>query len=101
MNPNDEINQLGYVSSAPDLDFAPKVEVKAQDEADLPALERVSQLLKLRKAYYKSTDNFTLGDLSLDNQFIINKQMQLHIQELESLVDTVIAKVKEKLNERQ
>jgi hypothetical protein len=101
MNPNDELNQLGYASSAPDFDLAPKAEVKAQDEADLPTLEKLFKVLQARKQYYKSTDSLTLGDLSLDNQLIVNKRIQFHIEELEVLLTSTINKVKEKMNDRQ
>lgn len=98
---NDELNSLGYASSAPDFaGLTPATQTKPQDEADLPALLIVSRILEQRLAHYKSTDSFTIGDLTLENQLIINKQMQFHIQELQNLVDTTVKRVKEKLNER-
>lgn len=101
MTSNDDLNRLGYVSSAPDFSSSDIDEPKAQDQVDLPALEAVLKVLKARKAHYKTTDSLQLGDLSLDNQLIINKQMQFHIQELESLLTSTITKVKEKLNVQQ
>lgn len=100
MNPNDDLNQLGYTSSQPDFDLAPKDVVKPQDEADAPTLERIFKILEARKAQYRSTDWFTLGDITLENQFIIGRQMQAHIQELESLISSTITKVREHQNER-
>jgi len=98
-NSNDELNSLGYVSSAPDFDFAPKVEVKAQDEADLPTMEKCMKTLENRKAHYNSRDALVYGvDLTIENQLIINTRMVSHIQELESMLTSTINQVKEKIN---
>lgn len=97
---NDELNSMGYASSAPDfVKLAPATNTKPQDEVDLPALLMVSRLLAARKAKYESIKSFTLGDISLDNQLIINNQMVFHIEELQNLVDTTIQRVKEKLSQ--
>lgn len=94
----DQINQLGsYISSSPDFGV-PVDATKPQDEADLSALEAVLRILAARKEHYKSTDALTLGELTLDNQLIINKQMQMHIQELESLISSTVLRVKETIN---
>ena len=98
---NDELNSLGYASSAPDFTgLGPVNETKPQDEADLPALIMVSRILAARRASYSSIESLTLGDITLENQLIINKRMELLIHELESLVNGTVKKVKEKLNER-
>lgn len=99
---NDELSNLGYNSSQPDFDFAPRVEVKAQDQADLPALERAFKVLAARKSYYNSTAAVDFGvDLTVENQMIINRKMLSHIQELETLLSSTIVSVREKMNERQ
>lgn len=101
-NPNDEINQLGYASSAPDLNLAPEVEQNYQDQADLPALEKAFKMLQARKAYYNSREALTYGvDITVENQLIINTQIVLHIQELESLLTSTITKVREHMNEQR
>lgn len=98
---NDELNNLGYASSAPDFSgLAPATNTKPQDEADLPALLMVSRLLANRRAYYTSVESLSIGDLTVENQLIINKKVLFHIQELENLVNTTVQRVKERLNER-
>ena len=96
---NDDLNQLGYVSSAPDFSMAPEVDVKPEDINDLTTLQNVLRLLKDRKKYYESIDSLSLANgLTVENQLLVNKKMVFHIQELESLIDTTIIKIKEKLN---
>lgn len=98
-NSNDDLNQLGYVSSAPDFSIAPEVDVKPEDINDLTTLQNVLRLLKDRKKYYGSIESLSLGNgLTVENQLLVNKKMTFHIQELESLIDTTIIKIKEKLN---
>lgn len=98
-NSNDDLNQLGYVSSAPDFSMAPEVDVKPEDINDLTTLQNVLRLLKDRKKYYESIDSLSLANgLTVENQLLVNKKMVFHIQELESLIDTTIIKIKEKLN---
>jgi hypothetical protein len=106
MNPqsgNDELNSLGYASSAPDFSgLAPATSTKPQDEADLPALLLLSRLLANRRAYYSSVDSLSYGeDLTVENQLIINKKVVFHIQELENIVTSTVQKVKEKLNDER
>lgn len=99
---NDELNALGYTSSAPDFaGLAGATDVRPQDEADLSALIQVSRLLKSRKEYYQRIDSIKFGvDLTVENQSIINTRMTLLIQELEGLVNSTVQQVKETLNER-
>lgn len=107
MNPqsgsdNDELNTLGYASSAPDFSgLTPATDTKPQDEADYPALVMVSRVIASKKALYGSTQSLTLGELTLENQLIINKQMEFHIQELEDIINTTVKRVKEKLHGQQ
>lgn len=77
-------------------------DVLPQDEVDLPALEQIKQLLNIRRAYYQSVDSLSLADatLSVEEQLSVNKKVLFHIQELETLIDSVITKVKEKQNGR-
>ncbi len=96
---NDELNLLGYTSSAPDFNLAPEVEVNYQDQADLPALEKSFKMLANLKNHYNSREALTYGvDLTVENQLIINTRMVVHIQELESLLQSTINQVKEKIN---
>lgn len=96
---HDELGLLGYVSSAPDFNLAPAVEVKPQDELDLPALERVIKVLKIRKAQYQSIETLTYGiDLTVENQLIINTRMVAHLNELEAMITSTILMVKEHIN---
>lgn len=99
---NDELNALGYASSAPDFaNLAPASQTKPQDEADLPALQVLSRVLANRRAKYESVHALEFGDITVENQMIINKKLVFHIQELENLVNTTIQRVKERLNEQQ
>lgn len=94
----EELNNLGYASSAPDFaGLMPATQTKAQDEADLPALLHVQRLLANRLDYYRSTDSIAIGEITVENQLIINKKMVFHIQELQNLVDMTVTRVKEKL----
>lgn len=97
--PNGE--QLPYISSQPDFDFAPKDIAKPQDEVDAPTLVKIFQVLEARKAYYNSTEAVNFGvDLTVENQMIINKKMLGHIQELENMITSTLTKVKETQDER-
>lgn len=99
---NDELTSLGYNSSQPDLDLAPKAEVKPEDQADLPALERVLKVIQQRKAFYDSRAALTYGiDITVENQLIVNTQLVLRLQELESLIMSTITNVREKMNEQR
>lgn len=91
---------LQYVSSSPLLIDAS--DVLPQDEVDLPALEQVKELLNNRRTYYQSVDSLSLEDktLSIEQQLSVHKKVLFHIQELETLIDSVITKVKEKQNGR-
>lgn len=98
MNPNDDLNSLGYTSSAPDFDFAPKDTVKPQDEEDAPTLRRIIKLLDSRKAYYASKASLALGrrNLTIEHQLILDNEHLLLIQELESMIRGTLTKVQEK-----
>lgn len=97
---SDELNLLGYNSSAPDLveDDSPT----PQDEVDVPAMTQVLRLLKKRRAFYNSNAALTVNtkDFSIKQQLALTQQMVIHIDELTSLITTTIGKVKEKQNER-
>ena len=99
MNPNEELGTLQYVSSAPDFDLAPSVEVKPEDVADLTTLERVKKLIRDRQAYYSSIQSLAIADesFSVEQQLAINKKVSFHLQELEMLIDRTIKEVREKL----
>lgn len=97
---NDELNTLGYVSSAPDFGIRVEDAQNTQDEADLPTLTLVLQLLTNRKQYYLSTDSLSIGEMTIENQLIVNKKVLFHIQELEGLVEGAIKRAKEHINER-
>lgn len=99
MNPNDELNSLGYASSAPDFAFNEEIDVKPEDLADLTILEQVNRLLVDRKKYFQSIESLNLEDanFSIDQQLAINKQVLFHIQELHGLVGGTVKKAKEKL----
>lgn len=95
---NDELNALGYTSSAPELAdaIAPKVAVNQKDVANLSTLEQVALLLRNRKEYYDSNQALAFGqELTIENQLLVNKKVVWHIQEIESLIITAIKNVKE------
>lgn len=98
----DELNDLGYVSSAPDFsDIAPIDKAKSADINDLTTMEAVMQLLADRKAYYRSIDAVSLdekNDGKLREQIKDNKRMLFHIQELEGMLTTAINKVRSTFN---
>lgn len=98
MNPNDQLNELGYASSAPDLiNFDPPVTVKPEDENDITTIERMFNLLEVRDKFYDSHSAIVYGEtITVENQLIINHQHRLLIQELRSLLQATIIKVKEK-----
>lgn len=100
MNPNDELNQLGYASSAPDL--LQIDEPHPKDEAEISTLEEVFKLIALRKRSYELISTLTLDDkvFTVEQQLAINQQVLFHIQELESKIISVIRKVREKQNGR-
>lgn len=103
MNPTDELNLLGYTSSAADFDLTVELDMPTpQDEADLPALVLAQKLIRNRQEYYESVASLDLADevFSVEQQLAINKKMVFHLQELDSQLDRAITKVKEKLNGR-
>lgn len=100
---NDELNALGYESSAPDFVNAPAAEVSQEDVAEVTTIVSVKRLLQNRQAYYQSINSIdlkpeTLKVFSAEQQIAINKKVNFHLQELQSLVDSTITKVKESLN---
>lgn len=100
MNPNDELNDLGYASSAPDLIQIDEPHPK--DEADISTLEEVLKLIQNRKAYFRSVDSLALEDknFNVDQQLAINKRVLFHLQEIEGMVVSTIRKVRDKNNGR-
>jgi hypothetical protein len=100
MNQYDEINDLGYASSAPDL--IPIDEPHPKDEAEISTLEEVLALIYNRKQYFQSVDSLSLENknFNVDQQLAINKQVLFHIQELESKITSVIRKVRAKQSGR-
>jgi len=99
--PTDELNSLGYNSSQPDIDFAPKPPVNSQDEIDLPTIKRMFALIKQRRAYYDSNAALSIGiDLTIENQVIVNRKVIQHIDELEALLRSTMSKIEEVHNER-
>jgi len=100
---NEELNGLGYNSSAPDFAaIAPKAEVSDKDVADFSTLQRVASVLSSRKAFYNSNNAIVYGEtLTVENQHIINHQHTLLIQELESLIIGAIKNVEEINRERR
>lgn len=97
---NDELNGLGYVSSAPDLVQAD--EPHAQDEADYSTLVAIFHLLQDRKKYYRSVDSLSLDDktFTIEQQLAVNKKVLFHIQELQGTISSAIKKVKAKRDGR-
>ena len=89
--------ELDYISSSPLLATAPKP-VKAKDELDMPALERLAIAIDLTIASYKMTDRLDLSDtnFSIEQQLAMNIGMQTHLIEFKQLVDDTIQTVKEK-----
>lgn len=88
------MEDLSYQSSSPDL--ATRAAAPYRDEADLSTLENVSRLLANRQKYYQSIDSLALEDktFNVEQQLAINKKVLFHIEELSSLVDGAIKKVK-------
>lgn len=99
MNPNEE---LGYVSSSPMLSVA-REQPKPIDEAEISTLEQAFNLLENRRAYYQSVDSLSLEDktFTMEQQLAINRKVLFHVQELESLLQGTINKVREKLDGRR
>jgi len=64
-------------------------------------LVEVYDLLQELKAHYRSIDSLAFGDITIENQLIINKKMLMEIQGLESRISNVIRKVKEKQDGRE
>lgn len=103
MNPIDDINQLGYTSSAPDF-LVPRDVAKPQDEADLPALERVLKLINEQQQYYRTTDSISLDEDdngTIREQMKDNKRMVVHLDSLKMLILSTINKVRETQDERR
>lgn len=90
--------ELGYTSSAPMLVGVDTA--KTQDVADISTLEQVFKLLEERRAYYVSVDSLTLQDdtFTIEEQLAINKKVLFHIQELEALIGSTVAKVRSTIN---
>lgn len=98
----DDLNALGYTSSAPDF-AVPRDGPKPIDEEQISTLEKVMILLEDRKAGYMSVmaiDETKEKSESIRTQIKDNKRMLFHISELQQLILSTINKVKEKQNER-
>jgi len=100
MNQNDELQQLGYASSAPD--FMTADTPHPQDEADISTLVEILALVRNRKEYFQTIASLSLEDatFTVEQQLAINGKVLFHLQELESKLNSAITKVKEKNNER-
>jgi hypothetical protein len=98
---NDELLSLGYNSSQPDFTaFALPSETRAQNEVDLPALQRVSKILKERSAYFASVSSLQVDevDFTVKQQLLNNQRMLSLINELEGLINRTVKETKEKMN---
>lgn len=100
MNPNDELNALGYVASSPDL--VQLDEPHPQDEADYSTLAAVYYALQEQKKLYASIKSLILDDpvLSVEQQLVVNARMEILIQQLQNKISNVIRKVRVKQNGR-
>jgi hypothetical protein len=85
-----ELNGLGYVSSAPDL-LGELTVNRPRDEAEISTLEEVLKLIRDRKRYYESIESLSLDDktFTIEEQLAINKRALFHIQEIEGMGDDV------------
>jgi len=93
---NDE--ELGYVSTSPDLDTKRTKEVIA-DERDMPSLQRLQKQLGEDIESYTTIDRLVLGDktFTVDQQLAINKSIAAHLRGYKSTVDNAIINVREAL----
>lgn len=100
MSEIDDLNALGYVSSAPDL--VQIDEPHPQDEADYSTLAAVYYFLQQQKKLYASTESLILDDpiLTLEQQLVVNERMQIMIRQLQTKISSVIRKVRVKQNGR-
>lgn len=96
-----DLNALGYVSSAPllvdDEDTKP-----LHDEANLATLGEVLKLLRNRRKFYQSIDSIE-ADISRSavihqREVAVNKRVLFHLQEIETMVTNAIRKVEERQN---
>lgn len=95
---------LGYVSSSANfIDVDPKIEVNTNDEADMPALVKVLELINDRKAYYVSIASLSVrdADFSVEEQLLVNQKVVNHLDEIQVLINDAIGKVKEAQYGRQ
>lgn len=101
MNPNDELNRLGYKSSAPDL-LPRGDEPKAIDEDELSTIELLFRMIAQQKAELMSPTALdrTEKTHSLKDQLYLNDIALKNLQNQESLLVSTISKVRNKLNER-
>lgn len=94
---DNELSDLGYVSSAPLL-VDDEDETPLHDEANLATLGEVLKLIRSRRRFYQTIDSLTddKDGLALRSQLAVNKRMLIHLQELEGMVMKAINKVKER-----
>jgi hypothetical protein len=90
-----ELNGLGYVSSAPDL-LGELTVNRPRDEAEISTLEEVLKLIRDRKRYYESIESLSLDDktFTIEEQLAINKRALFHIQEIEGMVVAAVKTVR-------
>lgn len=93
--------ELDYVSSSSLL--APKVEVKPQDEIDLPTLKKIQIILQKQIDSYDSISRLSMEekDLTLRQQLAVNDSIKQHLTQVKALVDTTIDDIKEKYSDEQ
>lgn len=95
---NNQDAELGYVSSSSNfIDVDPVQEVNVHDEADMPALVKVLQLINDRKAYYASIASLSArdDDFSIEEQLLVNQKVVNHLDEMQVLINDAVSKVKE------
>lgn len=90
-------DELDYISSSPLVGV--KREIKPEDEAQLPALERVAELLNAQVASYDSVEltlaRAKVNKLSVENQMVANSQTVKDLLSVKTLVETTISDIRE------
>jgi len=93
---NDE--ELDYISTSPFLNTPP--EVKAQDEIDKPALEKIHKLLQTKIESYSDVASLDVAEklLPIKEQLIVNQMVIIHLKDLQDIITTTLGNIKEKYN---
>jgi hypothetical protein len=88
--------ELDYISTSP-FSTAP-VQVKSQDEEDLPTIKRLQKTLQDQITTYETVYTLTVDekDFTVKQQLANNQQMVLRLKELQAIVDTTINNIREK-----